>query len=101
VKILTYKPATKAWGILRYPLDAAPKGWMGLSELTYVGNDTFVVIERDNQFGDKAVKTLQAFSVKGLTPAAVGEKDAPVVEKRKLRDLVPDLASPKGYVLDK
>ncbi|CUA83843.1 Esterase-like activity of phytase [Chelatococcus sambhunathii] len=101
VKILTYKPATKAWGVLRYPLDAAPKGWMGLSELTYVGNDTFAVIERDNQFGDKAVKTLQAFSVKGLTPVEVGEKDAPVVEKRVLRDLMPDLASPKGYVLDK
>lgn len=74
---------------------------MGLSEITSVGGDDFVVIERDNQFGDAAVKTLQAFSVAGLVPAAPGAANVPVVKKRLVRDLVPDLQAPRGIVLDK
>lgn len=102
-KILSYTPATKAWGVLHYPLDSTrvEGGWIGLSEITAVGNDSFVVIERDNQFGDKAVKTLRIFSVAGLKPAAPGSASIPVVSKRLLRDLVPDLQKPNGYVLEK
>jgi hypothetical protein len=49
VKLLTYKPFTKSWGVLYYPLTAPAAGaWMGLSELTYLGDETFAVIERDN-----------------------------------------------------
>ncbi len=101
VKIISYKPATKAFGVLHYPLDKAATGWIGLSEITAVGDDTFVVIERDNQFGAKAFKTLQSFSVKGLTPAAPGATPVPVVSKKLVRNLVPDMAAPNGYVLDK
>jgi hypothetical protein len=101
VKILSYKPATKSWGVLHYPLNKTEKGWVGLSELMAAGDDRFVVIERDNLFGDKSLKTLQAFSVKGLTPAAPGAAEIPTVTKTLVRDLVPDLARPKGYVLDK
>lgn len=100
-KILSYAPATKTWGVYRYPLDAAREGWVGLSELTALGDGRFVVIERDNQFGDKALKTLKTFSVKGLKPAAPGASDVPVVAKALLRDLVPDLKAGNGYVLDK
>ncbi|MDT7523598.1 esterase-like activity of phytase family protein [Rhodoferax sp. TBRC 17198] len=102
-KILRYTPATKTWGVLHYPLEAtkADGGWVGLSEITAVGPDTFVVIERDNQFGDSALKTLHSFSVAGLTAAAPGDAKVPVVSKRLLRDLVPDLQKPHGYVLDK
>ncbi|MCU4181446.1 esterase-like activity of phytase family protein [Bosea sp. BH3] len=101
-KILTYKPATKAWGALHYPLSQPAAGaWMGLSELTYLGNDTFAVIERDNLFGAKAVKTLTTFSVKGLTPAALGSATIPTVDKTLLRDLTPDLMKAGGYGLDK
>ncbi|MES2942402.1 MAG: esterase-like activity of phytase family protein, partial [Pseudomonadota bacterium] len=103
VKILSYQPASKTWGVLHYPLDkpSAEGQWMGLSEITAVGADRFVVIERDNQFGDKSVKTLQTFSVASLKPAAPGDTAIPVVSKRLLRDLVPDLQKPHGYVLDK
>lgn len=102
VKLLTYKPSTKSWGILHYPLTAPAAGaWMGLSELTYLGDDTFAVIERDNQFGAKAVKTLATFSVKGLKPAPFGSSDIPTVEKKLLRDLTPDLMKLGGYGLDK
>ena len=102
-KILRYTPATKTWGVLHYPLEAAKAegGWVGLSEITAVGADTFVVIERDNQFGDSALKTLHSFSVAGLTAAAPGDAKVPVVTKRLLRNLVPDLQKPRGYVLDK
>ncbi len=101
VKIISYKPATKSWGALHYPLDKVENGWIGLSDLAAVGNDTFVVIERDNQFGAKAIKTLKSFSVKGLSPAAPGASSVPVVTKRAVRDLVPALAAGKGYVVDK
>jgi len=102
-KILRYTPATKTWGVLHYPLDAtkAEGGWVGLSEITAVGPDSFVVVERDNQFGDQAFKTLHTFSVAGLTAAAPGDVKVPVVAKRLLRNLVPDLQKPNGYVLDK
>ncbi len=102
-KILSYSPASKAWGILHYPLDGATGDgvWVGLSEITAVGNDQFVVIERDNQFGDQSLKTLKSFSLAGLKPAAIGDAVIPVIKKNLVRNLVPDLQQPKGYVLDK
>ncbi|TAG32360.1 MAG: esterase-like activity of phytase family protein [Polaromonas sp.] len=103
VKILSYSPATQVWGVLHYPLTSSKVqgGWVGLSEITSVGGDNFVVIERDNQFGDASIKTLQAFSVAGLVPAAPGAASVPVLKKRLVRDLVPDLQAPRGMVLDK
>ena len=103
VKILRYTPATQTWGVLHYPLDtkAAAGGWVGLSEITAVGDDSFVVIERDNQFGDHSLKTLKAFSVAGIQAAAPGDSKVPVVHKRLVRDLVPDLQKQHGHVLDK
>ena len=74
---------------------------MGLSELTYLGDETFAVIERDNQFGAKAVKTLATFSVKGLKPAPFGSSDIPTVEKTLLRGLTLELMKLGGYGLDK
>ncbi len=101
-KLLSYKPATKSWGVLHYPLSTPAAGaWMGLSELTTLGDDRFAVIERDNRFGANAVKTLATFSVKGLTPAAIGAQSIPTVEKKLLRDLTPDLMKLGGYGLDK
>lgn len=101
-KLLSYKPASKEWGVLHYPLSQAAAGfWMGLSELVSLGDDRFAVIERDNGFGAKAVKTLQTFSVKGLKPAAIGAAEIPTVTKTLLRDLSPDLMKAGGYGLDK
>lgn len=101
-KILSYKPATKEWGVLHYPLTQPAQGyWMGLSELVSLGDDRFAVIERDNGFGAKAVKAIQTFSVKGLKPAAIGAAEIPTVTKTQLRDLTPDLMKAGGYGLDK
>lgn len=100
-KILRYRVATRDWGVLHYPLDATPAGWMGLSEIAATGPDSFVVIERNNQWGEAGIKRLYAFSVAGLTLAEPGAATVPVVTKRLLRDMVPDLARTGGIVLEK
>jgi hypothetical protein len=101
VKLLRFEVATGAWSLLHYPLDATPAGWMGLSEITAIGPDRFVVIERNNQWGAAAIKRLYEISIAGLTPAAIGAATVPVVQKRLLRDLVPDLAATGGTILEK
>ncbi len=58
------------WLFAHYPLDAPESpngGWVGNSEITYVGDGDFVVIERDNQAGsDAAVKRLYRFAVEDV-----------------------------------
>ncbi|WP_029356492.1 esterase-like activity of phytase family protein [Bosea sp. 117] len=101
VKLIAYKPADKSFGYVRYPLDKADKGWIGLSEIT-ASNGGLFLIERDNQIGPKAkVKKLTYVSLKDVKPAPLGSKDAPVVTKTMVRDLIADLAAPKGYVIEK
>lgn len=100
VKLLAYKPSDKSWGAVRYPLDKTEAGWMGLSEITAVG-DRVIIIERDNQIAEKAkVKKLYAVSMTEMKPAALGGQ-LPLVKKTELRDLLADLKAAKGYVLDK
>jgi hypothetical protein len=101
VKLISYKPASQEWGVVRYPLETPEKGWIGLSEITALPEGRFAIIERDNQLGDHAkVKRLYVVSLADVTPTAPGE-DAPTVEKTLIRDLMPDLASANGYVMDK
>ena len=100
-KILRFKPSTKEWGVYHYPLGETSAGWMGLSEITAIGKDEFIVIERNNQWGDLAIKRLYRFSVAGLAPAAPGAVNVPVLKKTLFRDVVPDLAKSGGVVLEK
>jgi hypothetical protein len=100
-KILRFHPATQAWTVLHYPLGETRAGWMGLSEITADGPDGFVVIERNNQWGERAIKRLYRFSVAGLVPAVAGAADVPVVAKTLLRDVAIDLARTHGTVLEK
>ncbi|MEM7644502.1 MAG: esterase-like activity of phytase family protein, partial [Pseudomonadota bacterium] len=99
-KIVTYDIAAEEWGVLHYPKEPAETGWVGLSEIT--AHDGFLyIVERDNQIGEAArVKQITRVALDGLTPAALGETP-PVVEKEVVRDLLPDLTSTGGYVLDK
>lgn len=102
VRISVFNPNDASWAFFHYPLDAAAAGtWNGLSEITALGNGKFVVIERDNQQGARAqLKRLYTFSVAGLTPAAQGES-FPVLTKTLARDLLPDLKTTHGWVVDK
>ncbi|PSJ52125.1 esterase-like activity of phytase family protein [Kumtagia ephedrae] len=100
-KLLAYKPATKEWSAVRYPLDATEAGWIGLSEIT-AHDGKLYVIERDNLIGDAAkVKRLYAVSLDAFKPAPL-DGELPVVDKTLVRDLLPDLKSAtNGYVVDK
>jgi hypothetical protein len=102
VRLGVFNPGSGEWGFYHYPLDAAPEGaWVGLSELTSIGNGQFLVIERDNQQGPSAeIKRLYRIDLSGMQPAAEGQT-FPLVAKRLERDLLPDLQSTGGWALDK
>lgn len=102
VRIGVFNPGSGEWGFIHYPLDTAADGaWVGLSELTSIGDGQFLVIERDNQQGPAAeVKRLYRIDLNGLKPAAEGQS-FPLVSKRLERDLLPDLKNFGGWVLDK
>lgn len=71
-RIGVYDPTDESWGFFAYPLDAPESqngGWVGLSDLTALGDGKFLVVERDNQGGpDAAIKRLYTIDVTGLTP---------------------------------
>jgi alkaline phosphatase len=100
-KLLAYKPKSKEWSAVRYPLEATEEGWMGLSEIT-ARDGKLYVIERDNLIDDAAkVKRIYSVAIDAFKPAKLGG-ELPVVEKTMVRDLLPDLKSAtNGYVVDK
>ena len=97
-RIGIYDPATDSWRFLFYPLDAVESpaaGWVGLSDLTSLGNGRFLVVERDNQGGpDARVKRLYTFETNGLA-------DGSRVTKSLVRDVLPDLVALGGPVQEK
>ncbi len=100
VKLVAYNLETKEWGAVHYPKADPETGWVGLSEITAFGDHVYV-IERDNQHDHRAVtKKIYRIPLSEMTPAPLGG-ELPVVSKEEVRDLLPDLTSTGGYVLDK
>ncbi len=100
-RIGVYTPATGSWCFFYYPLESATQGWIGLSELTAIDDNTFAVIERDNQQGKNAVvKRLYKFSISDLTPAAEGSS-FPILNKTLVKDLLPEMNATHGWTPDK
>jgi hypothetical protein len=100
VKLVAYNLETAEWGAVSYPKTAAGVGWVGLSEITVHG-DYVYLIERDNQIGANAVtKLITRVPLSEMVPAPLGGA-LPVVTPEVVRDLIPDLASTGGYVVDK
>lgn len=101
VKLVSYKPSSKEWGAVSYPLDKSAEGWVGLSEISAHG-DSVYLIERDNLIGDAAkLKKLYKVAIADLKPAKIGGT-LPVVAKQEVHDFMPDLKSAtNGYVVDK
>ncbi|NIA69963.1 alkaline phosphatase [Pelagibius litoralis] len=103
-KILTMDLASSTWGVMHYPLDkpeSAAGGWVGLSEITALGNGRFAILERDNQAGtDAAIKRVYQVDLSAVTPAAVGA-EPPVLSKTLAMDLLPMLQAAKGWTADK
>jgi alkaline phosphatase len=101
VKLVSYKPSSKEWGAVRYPLDKSEAGWVGLSEITANGDYVYIV-ERDNQIGEAAkIKKIYKVALSELKPAPLGG-DLLTVKKELAYDLLPDmLAATHGYAVDK
>ena len=101
VKLVSYKPKSKEWGAVRYPIEKTEKGWVGLSEITANG-DHLYIIERDNLLGDEAkLKKLYRVALADLKAAELGG-ELPLVTKEEVHDFIPDLkAAANGYVVDK
>ena len=100
VKLVSYDPKSKEWGAVRYPLETAGEGWVGLSEITAHGDHVYIV-ERDNQIGDAAkLKKLYRVAKADLKPAKIGG-DLPTVKKEEVHDFIPDLKKLNGFVVDK
>lgn len=100
VKFVSYNLKSKEWAAVRYPLDKAEEGWVGISELAVQG-DALYVLERDNQIGDKArIKKLYSVALSELKGAKIGS-DLPLLKKQEVHDFIPDLKAGNGYVVDK
>ncbi|SFJ80978.1 esterase-like activity of phytase family protein [Jannaschia pohangensis] len=100
VKLLRHDPATGEWAAMHYPLEQATTGWVGLSEIAAYDGQLYI-LERDNQSGTAAeVKLITRVALDGLTPAPLGGP-MPVARKDIVRDLMTDLTSTGGFVLDK
>lgn len=97
-RIAVYDLAARTWQFHYYPLDppASPNGgWVGLSEITAIGGNRFLVIERDNQAGpDARIKRIYRIDLTGAT-------DGSVLRKTLVRDLMPDLRATRGLILEK
>jgi hypothetical protein len=70
VRIGRFDLNTGRWTFAFYPLDAVTSpqgGWVGLSDLTYLGSGRFAVLERDNQGNfDARVKRVYTIDVTGV-----------------------------------
>ncbi|CUH76359.1 hypothetical protein TRM7557_00860 [Tritonibacter multivorans] len=100
IKLVSYNLETKEWGAVHYPKAEPDTGWVGMSEIAAHG-DYVYVIERDNQHDHRAVtKKIYRIPLADMQPAPLGG-ELPVVSKELVRDLIPDLKSTGGYVLDK
>lgn len=98
VRIGAYDVANETWSFFFYPLDEVESqngGWVGLSDITSLGNGQFLVLERDNQGGpDAAIKRIYQIDLNGVN---VGN----VVAKTLVRDITADLLASGGLIAEK
>lgn len=99
-RLAVYNTATELWKYAFYPLDDVESqygGWVGLSDITNVGEGEFLVLERDNQGGpDAAVKRIYYVDM-GTYIFSDGSK----LNKELVKDLMEDLESGNGSVIEK
>jgi hypothetical protein len=97
-RIGIYDLTAQTWQFVFYPLEAVASplgGWVGLSDITPLGSNRFLVVERDNNFGpDARIKRLYSIDLTGVAPGAT-------LTKTLVRDLMTDLRAPRGNVYEK
>ncbi|WP_085904627.1 esterase-like activity of phytase family protein [Kiloniella majae] len=104
-KIISHDLKAGTWGVNAYRLDEPESpagGWVGLSEITSLGNGDLAIVERDNKGGpDAAIKRIYRVSVKHTAAAELGAKEVPVLRKTLIRDVLVDLNRANGWTPDK
>lgn len=104
VRVGKYDPSADSWTFAWYPLDAVEspaKGWVGLSDITSIGEGRFLILERDNRGGQEArVKRIYQVDLGSVDFAEAGS-ELPMIEKTPYMDVLPVLQAPNGWVLDK
>ena len=103
-RIAVYDSASERWSYLYYPLDKSlseNSGWIGLSGVARIDENTLAIIERDKGIGadDALLKRVYAVDISGVSPVAGGE--IPVVSKTLMADLVPMLNAFNGVTVEK
>lgn len=92
-RIGIYDIMTGAWTFAFYPLDTVSSqngGWVGLSDITPLGNGQFLVLERDNQGGpDAVIKKVYRIDLNTVTPVAYAASTGPTLSKTLVKDLMP------------
>lgn len=95
LRIGVFDLSVRTWQLFFYPLDplASPKGgWVGLPDIIALGNNRFLMVERDNQGGpDARVKRLYRIDLSGRA-------DGSTLSKVLVRDPMTDLRAPRGNV---
>lgn len=120
-----YDTTSSTWKFVFYPLDTPSSqngGWVGIGDLSPVGNGDFVVLERDNQGKtctllretqtdslslivystftggpDAAIKKIYKISLGSMLEV----EESTTVEKTLVRDVLPDLAASNGNIYEK
>lgn len=104
VKLDIYNPATGDWTFVAYQLDAPTSpngGWVGLSEITHLGDARFAIIERDNQPGVYSTfKSIQMIDLATVEPQPAGGT-LPVVAKTHAVDILAVMLGAGGWISDK
>ncbi len=100
VRLGRYDVADGTWSWYGYRLEttATSGDWLGLSEITVVG-DRLAVIERDKLNGP-AAKVKRIYTV-DLPDRAAPTGALPVLPKRLAHDVLPDLRATKGWTQEK
>lgn len=92
-RLAIYDKTSGEFTFVFYPLDAPESqngGWVGLSDISPLGNGTFLVLERDDQFGpDAAIKRLYEIDLGDFSAAVPVDGTIPTIEKTLVLDLIP------------
>ncbi|MCC6736873.1 MAG: esterase-like activity of phytase family protein [Bauldia sp.] len=104
VKLAIYNPATAAWTFVAYELSTPTSpngGWVGLSEITHLGDARFAIIERDNQPGVYSTyKVVTVVDLATVTARPAGEA-LETVAKTEVIDLLAAMLAGHGWISDK
>ena len=97
-RIWIYDTNDQSWSSIAYELTPTPENasWVGLSEISYVGDGYYLLIERDNRTGDFAeVKDLVLINIKDAEDGVISANE------KRIYSIIPDLLANNGWISDK